>query len=178
VTREPLETRISRADQIRLIIGFVVQPFAASVLGFAIFPLVEWSRHALHGGQSTRDALHGAIAFGLGAGMVAFFVTVCAVLPIVLMCLERGPLTLKQVLLSGAALGNAPGALVVFLSVVTGQQASGASWFWSVEALRALAIGSLFGLAGAALFWAVSMRGRAVSREQKVAAQRDQHFFT
>jgi hypothetical protein len=89
---------------------------------------------------------------------VAFFVTVCAALPIVLMCLERGPLTLKQVLLSGAALGNAPGALIALLAFVTGQGANGASWFWSIDALRALAIGSLFGLTGAALFWAISIR--------------------
>ena len=120
--------------------------------------MVDWTGRALHGGLSTRDAFHGAIAFGLGAGMVAFVVTVCGALPIVLTCLERGPLTLKQVLLSGAALGNAPGALIVLLSFVTGQSASGASWFWSIEALRALAIGSLFGLTGAALFWIVSIR--------------------
>jgi hypothetical protein len=155
LSNEPFETRISRADQIRLIAGFVVQPFAASALGFAIFPLVDWSR--LDGGRIV-DPSGAAIGFGLGAGMVAFFVTVCGVIPIVLMCLEHGPLTLKQVLLSGAALGNAPGALIAGLAFVTGQGASGASWFWSIEALRALTIGSLFGLTGAALFWTVSIR--------------------
>jgi hypothetical protein len=155
VTR--VETRISRADQVRLIIGFVIQPFTAAALGFMIFPLVDWSARALHGGQSIRGAFHGAIAFALAVGIAAFLVTVCGVVPIVLMCLERGPLTRKQVLLLGAALGNAPGAIVVLLALITGN-VSGASSSWPLETLRALAMGSLFGLSGAALFWAVSIR--------------------
>jgi hypothetical protein len=150
-------------DQVRLLIGFVVQPFAAAAIGFTIFPFVEWSRRALHGGGTSGDPLRAAVGFGLAAGIVGFLVTVCGALPIVLLRLERGPLTLKQVLLSGAALGNAPLTIIGLLALVTGN-VSAASSFW-LDALRALAIGSLFGLAGSALFWAVSIRGRAVSRD-------------
>jgi hypothetical protein len=163
VTR--LESRISQADQRRLLTGFVVQPFAAAALGFAIFPLVEWSGNALDG-RPTFELLRPAIKFALAAGIAGFLVTVCAALPIVLSRLERGPLSLRQVLVIGAALGNAPLAIIVLLSIVTNQKISGISWLWLAGALRGLAMGTYFGVAGAALFWAISVRGRDVSRER------------
>jgi hypothetical protein len=82
---------------------------------------------------------------------------VAAALPVVVWRMRRGPPTLRQVLLGGALLGNLPFAVIVPLAAAAG--GSGAGWFWPFGAIRALAVGAVFGVAGAAVFWAIAVRG-------------------
>ena len=152
--------------ELRLFAGFVVQPFVAAALGFLCFPLVELSGRALYGG-TTDDATRAAVSFAAGVGIVAFFVTLCGALPAVLWCLKRGRLTLKHVLLGAVGLGNVPFAIIVPLASATTSAPSGPGWFWPAGAIRALVAGSLFGLVGGAVFWAISVRGTGASRDQQ-----------
>ena len=137
----------------RLFAGFVVQPFAAAILGFIAFPLIDLT---LEGGGATDDPIRAAISIGLGAGLAALLVTVFGAFPAVVWFLKRGPLTLKQILWGGVILGNLPFAVIVSLAIVTNNVSAGASW---LGLFRSLAFGASFGVVGAALFWAISIRG-------------------
>jgi hypothetical protein len=147
----------------RLFAGFVVQPFAAAVLGFTVFPLIELSGRAINGGASA-DPMGAAISIGLGAGVAAFFVTVGGAFPAVVWFLKRGPLTLKHILWGGVVLGNLPFAVIVPPAAMTRHAEAGATGFGPLAAMRALAAGAIFGLAGAALFWVISIRGTEMER--------------
>lgn len=140
------------AQEMRLLAGFVVQPFAAAMLGFIAFPLIDLT---LEGGGTT-DPIGAAISIALGAGLAAIFVTVCGAFPVVVWFLKRGPLRLRQILWGGVVLGNLPFAVIVLLAIVTNNVSAGTSL---LGLLRSLAFGALFGVVGAALFWAISIRG-------------------
>lgn len=142
----------------RIFYGFLVQPLSAATLGFLAFPLIEFTRRAIEGG-TTSDPMRAAISVGLAAGFAAFMVTVCGALPVVAWLLKRGPLRLKQILWGGALLGNLPFAVILLMSFLTNNISAGASW---LGLLRALTLGALFGVVGAALFWAISIRGTAL----------------
>ena len=154
---------LSVAQEMRLFAGFVVQPFAAAILGFTTFPLIDLSGRALYGGVAT-DPMAAAVSIALGAGFAAFFVTLCGAFPVVVWLLKRGPLTLKQILWGGVILGNVPFAIIVPLAAITSSTDAGATWFGPIAMVRALAAGAMFGLAGATLFWAISIRGTAMER--------------
>ena len=66
----------------RLLAGMAIQPILAGVLGFVVFPLVEYASRLSTGSRAT-DSLDAAVAFSLGVAMVAFGVTPLGVLPIV-----------------------------------------------------------------------------------------------
>jgi len=134
----------------RLLVGFAVQPFAAAALALIRIPLVE------PGPPAPSFALFFAIAAGL--------VTVCAALPLVAWLLSRGPLRLRTILGGGVVLGNLPIGVMLVIAVATRQADAGPIWSGPAEALRALATGSIFGVTGAALFWAISIRGTAMER--------------
>ena len=138
----------------RLFIGLAVQPFAAGGLGFLSSPLVHLSNHALGRGVPS-DPIDAAIAFAAGIAFVALVITVGGALPAVTWYVKHGPLTLKRVLLSGAALGNVPFAILVPLA----GGGSSSTWWGPAAAVWALAVGTFFGLAGASLFWAIGVRG-------------------
>jgi hypothetical protein len=167
---------LSSKDEIRLFAGLAVQPFVGAALAFLSFPLVDYSGRALYGGFPA-DTVDAAISFAFGVSIVALFVTVCGALPIVLYLLKRGPLTLKEVLVGGAALGNAPFILVV-AGIVASQVARGTMssevghlWYGLPGAIRSTAISSFIGLGSAAVFWVVAGRrilhahGRGVPRQ-------------
>ncbi len=143
---------------LRLLVGFLVQPFAAAALGFVTFPLIEMTGRALYGGMSA-DLLDAAVSVATGAGLAAFLVTQGAALPTVAWLLSRGPLTLRQVLWCGVALGNIPFALIVPLAALTRAADGGSTWFGPLAVIRALTAGSIFGLAGAMWFWLIAVRG-------------------
>jgi hypothetical protein len=154
---------LSASDEKRLLAGFVVQPFAAAVLGFVTFPLIELSARAPYGAAST-DPMRAAISIGVGAGFAAFLVTLCFAFPIVVWLLKRGPLSLKQILWGGAVLGNVPFAIIVPLAAITRSADLESTRFGALAIVRALAAGAIFGVAGAALFWVISIRGTTMER--------------
>lgn len=152
---------MTAAQEMRLLAGFAVQPFSAAALGFITFPLIDFTQRTIEGGATT-DPMGAAVSVGLGAGLAAFLVTVCGALPVVAWLLRRGPLTLRQVLWGGVILGNLPFGVIAALAVITNNVSAGASF---VGILRAFAFGSLFGAAGAALFWAISIRGTTMEQQ-------------
>jgi hypothetical protein len=103
---------LSSKDELRLFAGLAVQPFVGTALAFISVPLVDYSGRALYGGFPA-DSGDAATSFAFGVSIVAVCVTVCGALPTVLYLLKRSPLTLKQVLVGGVALGNAPFILMV-----------------------------------------------------------------
>jgi hypothetical protein len=144
-------------------VGLAIQPFVAAGLAFVSFPLVDYTGRPLYGGFPV-DPVASAISFSFGVGLVALVVTVCGVLPTVLYLLKRGPLSLKKVLVGGAALGNAPFILLVAAILVshfargTMSPDVGRLWYGFRGAVRATAISSYLGVGSAAVFWLVAGR--------------------
>src|SRR5215213_8297334 len=103
----------------RLFLAFAVQPFATALLAFVLFPIVEYTGRPLYGGQPA-SFLDGAVAFAMGVGVTALFVTVLAALPLFVWLQKRGPVTSEQVFASGAILGNLPSALIMASLVLSG----------------------------------------------------------
>jgi hypothetical protein len=140
----------------RLVLGLAVQPVVAAVLGFVSFPVLEYAERTLHGGSSV-DSLDAAIAVALGSAIVAGIVTLVGAFPVVAWRLNRGPFTLSEVLWWGVALGNLPLILIATLATISGNTQPGSSS--PPVVLRGLVAGSVFGLAGAGVFWFVAVRG-------------------
>lgn len=67
------------------------------MLGFASFPVVDYTNRALRGGAPV-DALDAAIALSPGSAIVAGLVTLLGAFPIVAWRLNRGRFTLREVL--------------------------------------------------------------------------------
>jgi hypothetical protein len=126
------------------------------MLGFVIFPIVDYTDRALHGGAPT-NALDAATAFAFGSAIAAGIITLVFAFPILAWRLNRGPFTLREVLWWGIGLGNLPLAIIAILSALNSGPPSSPSG--SIIALRAMVAGSVFGLTGAATFWAIAVRG-------------------
>jgi hypothetical protein len=160
--------RLSPVGQLRLVAAFALQPVVVAALSFVVFPLVDYSGRALYEGTPSHP-VGAALSFAIGAGLVAFVVTVGAV-PIVSWLLSRGPLSANQVIIGGAVLGNVPFALTVMAIVVTqavrGTMPSdvGHLWYGVAGAIRAVALGSFLGTASAAVFWGVAGGGAHLGR--------------
>jgi len=135
----------------KLFAGLVLQPFVATAVAFVCFPLLESPGRP----ANQTDA---AISIASGAAIVAAFVTVVGVLPTAVGLIKRRHVTLGQALLWGIGFGNFP--------VLLGYLLLGSDGLSS--AISGLAVASLIGLAGAASFWAISLRGQS-------AAASDEH---
>jgi len=149
----------------RLFFGFAVLPFVAAALAFVGFPLFEMSARAQLGGIPA-NANDSAIAFAAGTFVVAVFVTLFGAVPIATWMLRRGPVTLKQSVIGGVALGNAPFLLVVaailVVSVFTNAPSSaGHHWYGASGALRTITMSTLLGAALGSVFWVVGIRPRS-----------------
>jgi type III secretory pathway component EscT len=87
-------------------------------------------------------------------------VTACAAFPWVVWRLKRGPLRLRTLLCGGAVLGNLPFAVLMLLAVFAPHHMdSRPTVVVARELVRTLIIGAVFGVVGAAVFWAASIRG-------------------
>lgn len=131
-----------------MLIGFAVQPFVASVLGMAFFP----------------------VAVGVLVGIVAVLISGCAAYPAFLWMLRRGLITIRRTVLAGAALGNIPAAIApigTLLSNIatTGALPRGADLFPE----RAVVFGSFVGATSAAIFWLIAGRHIESGREGRRA---------
>lgn len=147
---------LSPSENVRLFWGLVVQPLVTSAMAFVSFPLLlDRDGRTLAGGFSA-DRIDAAVSVAAGVGIVAFFVTLVGVLPTVLWLVTRRYVTFARALVFGVGFGNLPVALGTAL---TGGVHGPAG------ALRAIAFASLVGMAGAAAFWVISIRGRDFSRD-------------
>jgi len=150
----------------RIGFGLMVQPFVAASLALALFPLIEYTGRFVYGGRSS-NFLDAAIPFAVLTGVAASFVTGCLAYPLLTWLLKRGPLTLRQTLLGGVALGNVPaGLLLVALAawrLTRGETPTLASLAYGPAGLlRIIGLGSTLGILSAAVFWWIG--GRYVSR--------------
>lgn len=156
---------LSAAGEQRVLLGLAVQPVVSGLLGAALFPLVELTGRFLDGGRSA-DTLDGAIAFGLGAGIVGVLVTAFGAFPILMWRLKRGPIGRTDVLVAGVLLGNIPGAIVGAILAARAVWRFGGTAgvdglaYAPLGMIRAIVFGSFVGVACAGVFWLIA--GRAV----------------
>src|SRR5262245_44574959 len=153
--------------EMRVILGFAVQPLVCALVAFMSFPILEYTGRSLYGGRPA-DALDSAIAVAIGTGLVGFFVTIVAAVPSYLWVRSRGLLSRGVVLWCGVILGNLPSLLIVVLLAINRAQQGQAANFDALTygvagAIRAIAFGSFIGAAGAAVFWWIA--GRRVSAD-------------
>jgi hypothetical protein len=154
----PLSLTVKR----RMAAGFAVVPPAIACLAFLGF-LALYSLGILPYGRGLMNPVGAAAGVGLAVGILACLVTIAGALPAVLWLAGRGPLPLSRLLLLGAALGNAPLALIIVgatvVNLIAGTPERGRDLYAVTGTIVRVAIGVLCGTAGAAMFWLVAVRG-------------------
>jgi hypothetical protein len=135
---------LTAAEEMRLFAGIAAQPPLAGIVAFVSFPVLELGRSGFSSDGAVSVALATAI-FGVPA-MLLFAV------PVAIWRLKRQAVTLSTALLHGLAFGNVP----TIINLLSGDL---------LAVIRAAIFGSLIGLACAATFWAISIRGRDYSRD-------------
>jgi hypothetical protein len=152
---------LTAAEEMRLCLGFIVQPFVAGVVAFVAFPLLILGR----AGDGIDDPGRAAISVGLGTFMFATGVTLVVVAPTAIWVVKRQVLTFKRALLFGFAIGNLPvvigGVIAALQRILLSSSRPAEPW----GAVGPAVLGSLIGVTGAAVFWAISIRGRDFSRD-------------
>jgi hypothetical protein len=142
-----------------LLVAFAMLPPLDAVLGYVVFPLLWWLGVGTPG---LADPMVAARAFVPVAGFIGLIVTVAGAMPVVFTQIRRGPISLRQALLAGLALGNAPLVVIVYATILLalGHMAMGtiSEHLAPVSALvasplRAIAIGSAYGVMSALVFW-------------------------
>jgi hypothetical protein len=156
-----LPRTLTAAEEMRLAAGFVVQPFVAGLMAFVSFPFLEFGRDF----GFTPDLRGAAVSVALGTFLFAIAITLVVAAPTAVWVLKRREVTFKRALLFGLAIGNLP---VVAGAVLAGFQrlvlsASRPANLWA--AVGTVLFSSLIGLTCAAVFWAISVRGRDFSRD-------------
>lgn len=137
---------LTAAEEMRLCAGFVVQPFVAGVMAFVSFPLLVIGR--LESGSY--DPADAALSVAGGTVMLAIGITIVFAVPTAIWVLKRRAVSFRRALFFGLAIGNIP--------VAVGGALAGTSF-------GAVLFSSLIGMTGAAVFWAISIRGRDFSRD-------------
>jgi hypothetical protein len=159
--------RPSSRTGVRLLAGFAVAPLAAVFLALVTYDVL-WYTGMLSGGAPI-NSIDAASSLGMGVGIIAVAMTICAV-PLVAWLASRGPVSFGKVMLLGAALGNVPFAMIVlgivaahpFSEVLSGD--IGRFWYGLPGVVQRVAIGLASGMGSASLFWIVGIRGTAVQR--------------
>src|SRR5690242_14105786 len=107
-------------QEMRVLVGLLVQPLVAGVAAFLFFPVLDALNRTSgrYSGGSGWVQAGGSVAFG--AGMVAVFVVVFGALPAIAWVGRRRPATLRVSLLAGALLGNLPAATIAVLATING----------------------------------------------------------
>lgn len=152
---------------IRVVASLLLPPIAAGVVMFLTYMGLWYVGIYVFEGPPPSDGL-GARHIAMG---LAFYVTLVAVamtgaaVPAVLWIGSRGRLTLRNLLLLGAVLGNVPFALIVVSILVVQLMKSTLSpdvarlWYGFYGTVRAVALGLLLGISSAAVFWVIGIRG-------------------
>lgn len=150
---------LSPGAEQRVLLGFAVQPFLTGLLGFILFPVVDYTGRPLYGGRPA-DSFDAARAFAFGVALAGTLVTAFAAFPVLMWLLKRGrPIGRTQVLVIGALLGNLPGMLIVGALANDGMRRTGSIpslsdlTYGPAGAVRAVVLGSLIGVASTAVFW-------------------------
>jgi hypothetical protein len=152
------------AHSYRVWVAFALLPFADALIGYLGFPLV-WYMGG-HSGQLV-DPEGAARGLGIVAGVLGLLTTLAGAVPIVIWLLQRGPVSLAQLLGVGVLLGNGPFLLYVVglvlpatvMHLANGTMADHLSPLSELIAgtLRAIAVGSVIGAWSALVFWFVGI---------------------
>ena len=150
-----LPRMLTAAEEMRLSAGFVVQPLVTAAAAFVLFPflLLDRAGETFAGGHPS-DVTASAMSIAAGT-FIAAVVILAGVVPTAVWVLKRRALSFAQALGFGVAFGNLP---IAIGTVLVGS-------YGLVPFLRSVAFASLVGLTGAAVFWAISIRGRDFSRD-------------
>ncbi len=133
---------LSHRQEMQIFLGFLVQPLVAALFGFVVFlVLMDDGRNLAPSNATVSGSVWAARVFGLGTGIVAFFVTPLLALPLFVWMRRRGPITLKTTLTGGAALGNVLSVPLLF-----------------VLTPGAVVFGTAVGVTCAAAFWWIAGR--------------------
>jgi hypothetical protein len=101
---------------VRLLAGFAVAPVTAVFLALVTYDAL-WHTGMMSGGAPI-DSIDAVASLGIGVGIIAVLMTICAV-PLIASLASRGPVSFGQVMLLGAALGHVPFAMIV-VGIVAG----------------------------------------------------------
>jgi hypothetical protein len=147
-------TSMTAKQEMRVLVALIVQPLVAAAAAFALFPALDATANAAGVYRARVSDPTGAIAIALATGLAAVPVIVLGALPTIAWLSRRGPLTLAKAVGSGAVLGNAPAAVILLLAALNGDAAAGnGSLDGFLALLRAIAFGSLIGIACGTIFW-------------------------
>jgi hypothetical protein len=140
------DVMLTLAGERRVAVALIVQPFVTGLLGFALFPALQY----IGGPNAGRpaDAFDAAISLGLGVGVVGFLMTIFGAFPALMWLLRRGPVSRRQTLVCGTLLGSVPGLLFA--------------------AVGAMVFGALIGVTSAAVFWRLA--GHYIGVETRTSA--------
>ena len=145
-------------QEMRVLVALVLQPLVAAAAAYVLFPALDATANAagVYRGRAT-DPAGAAFAIALGAAFAAVPVIILGALPAIAWLSRRGPLTLAKAVWSGAVLGNAPAGVILLLATLHGDAAAGnGSVHAFLALLRAVAFGSLVGIACGVIFWVVA----------------------
>ena len=138
-------------------------PPAAALFAFVAYSVL-WSFDPAVSGIRPHDTVSGALGMGLVAGLVAVFVVVFCAIPVFAWLIRRGTVSLTQVLLAGAILGNLPFGLGMFFALASGPAIATITGFYGLDGIiRSTVIGLFVGTASSAVFWLVASTGATIS---------------
>ena len=144
---------MSYRQELWVFLGFLVQPVAAALFGFVAFlAVIDDGQSFAPSGSMLSGSVWAARAFGLGTGIVAFFVTPLLALPLFVWMRRRGPITLKKTLIGGAVLGNVLTVPMLFVLTIGG-----------------VVFGTAVGVFCAAVFWWIA--GRHLPRASEPSSE-------
>lgn len=128
-------TRLSPDEMSIVMRGLAVQPLVAGAVAFLVAPFPV------------------SVVLGGFFAIAGALITLVAY-PVLLTLIRRRQLTRERTLVSGALLGNIPAALVG-LFLIVGRSSTAGDF---LNLLYPTAVGTLAGVAGAAVFWVMSGR--------------------
>jgi hypothetical protein len=148
--------------RLRMLAGFAIAPVVAAAIALVAYQ--AFFNLGLFPSGASLDSMDHAASLGMGTLILAVLMTFAAV-PAVLVLREHRPLSLRRLLLLGAAVGNVPLTLIVagilLTQVAGGRSVIEASRLW--EGLSGLlvrvAMGLVCGMGSAAAFWTVALAG-------------------
>ena len=144
----------------RLLVGYVLlTPFCGLLMYVTVAGEAATGFWTFNGPPDYGAALPLATAVTLFAAPPA---TALGAVPTVAWLMRRGQLTLRNLLLAGAALGTTPMIVLLVLAVLEKSRSS-LPFDWS-QAGRPMLIGAWFGLWCALFLWFVSIRGTELDR--------------
>src|SRR5437667_10004873 len=117
---------------LRMLAGFVVVPPTAVLITLTTYDAL-WHAGLLADGAPIHT-LDSAASLGTGVAILAVLMTVVGVVPGVLWLMNRHQLSLRRLLLLGAALGNVPFAVIIVgvlvVQLMRGEHAGDVGQYW------------------------------------------------